>query len=177
MDLEQTFALLERGPRVFDALLRGLPETSSSSSEGVGAWTPVDVVRHLVYTERHDWMPRIRIILESGESETFAPLDRAASVSGSGGALGQLLDDFARLRAENMAALREMSLTPEQLALRGRHPAFGPVTLSQLIATWPAHDMTHLHQLSRILAHPYREDVGPWSAYLGVLQCSGHSAS
>ena len=176
MDLEQTIALLERGPRVCDALLRGLPEAFTSGSEGVGAWTPVDVVRHLVYTERHDWMPRIRMILESGESQTFAPLNRAASVGGSEDSLGQLLDEFARLRAENMAALRGLKLTNEQLALRGRHPAFGAVTLSQLIATWPAHDMTHLHQLSRVLAHQYRESVGPWSAYLGVLQCSGHSA-
>jgi hypothetical protein len=176
MDLQHTIALLERGPRVFDGLLRGLPDALTKCAEGAGAWTPVDVVRHLVYTERHDWMPRIRMILESGESQTFAPLDRTASVSGSEAALEEVLDEFARLRAENMAALRAFDFGGKQLALRGRHPVFGPVTLSQLIATWAAHDMTHLHQLSRILAHQYREAVGPWSAFLGVLQCSGHSA-
>jgi hypothetical protein len=176
MDLEQTIALLQRGPRVFDALVRGLPDGLTSCVEDIGAWTPVDVVRHLVYTERNDWMPRIRMIVEAGESRTFAPLDRAASIGGSEASLDRLLDDFAGLRAENLAALRAFQFGGEQLALRGRHPAFGPVTLSQLIATWAAHDMTHLHQLSRILAHQYREAVGPWSAYLGVLQCSGHSA-
>ena len=176
MDVEQTLALLERGPGVFDALLRRLPDALTSCAEGVDTWTPVDVMRHLVYTERHDWMPRVRMIIESGESQTFARLDRAASVVGSEASLGQLLDDFARLRAENVAALRGFQFTPDQLVLRGRHPAFGPVTLSQLIATWAAHDMTHLHQLSRILARHYRDEVGPWSAYLGVLQCSGHSA-
>jgi hypothetical protein len=176
MDLEHTIALLQRGPRVFDGLLRDLPDALTSCAEGVGAWTPVDVVRHLVYTERHDWMPRIRMILECGESQTFAPLDRTASVSGSEASLDEMLDDFARLRADNMDALRKFRFTPEQLGLRGRHPAFGPVTLSQLLSTWAAHDMTHLHQLSRILAHPWRDAVGPWSAYLGVLQCSGHSA-
>jgi hypothetical protein len=175
MDVEQTIALLERAPGVFDALLRGFPDALTSCTEGVGTWTPVDVLRHLVYTERHDWMPRIRMILESGESQTFAPLDRSASIEGGGG-LSELLDDFARLRADNVAELREWNFTPQQLALRGRHPAFGAVTLSQLIATWPTHDMTHLHQLTRILAHQYRDAVGPWRAYLGVLQSSGHSA-
>jgi hypothetical protein len=175
MDLAQTIALLERGPGVFDALLRGLPEALTSCAEGVGTWTPIDVVRHLVYTEDHDWLPRIRMILDFGESQVFAPLDRAASIQ-AGGSLGELLDEFARLRAENVAELRKWNFTPEQLELRGRHPAFGAVTLSQLIATWPTHDITHLHQLTRILAHEYRDAVGPWSAYLGVLQCSGHSA-
>jgi hypothetical protein len=158
-------------------MLRGLPQAFTSCAEAPGAWTPTDVMRHLVHTERDDWMPRIRMILEAGESQTFAPLDRAASIRGGADvSMAELLDQFARVRAENVAALRGWDFSTEQLALRGRHPAFGPVTLSQLLSTWAAHDMTHLHQLTRTIAGRYREDVGPWSAFLGVLQCSGHSA-
>ena len=69
-----------------------------------------------------------------------------------------------------------MNLAHSDLRLRGRHPALGVVTLSELLATWAAHDMTHLHQISRVIAHQYRESVGPFGAYLGVLQCAGHSA-
>src|SRR5258708_32230673 len=90
--------------------------------------------------------------------------------------LEQLLDDFARLRSENLAALQALDLQPEDLARRGKHPALGTVTLSQLLATWAVHDLTHVHQLSRVMAHQYRDAVGPWSAYLGVLHCAGHSA-
>jgi hypothetical protein len=87
-----------------------------------------------------------------------------------------LLDDFARVRSKSLAQLRALNLQPADFARCGRHPAFGSVTLAQLLATWATHDLTHLHQLSRVLAHQYRAAVGPWSAYLGVLQCTGHSA-
>lgn len=39
-----------------------------------------------------------------------------------------------------------------------------------------AHDLTHLHQISRIMAIQYREVVGPWTEYLGVMNCNGHSS-
>ena len=78
--------------------------------------------------------------------------------------------------AENLAELRALNLTEQDLNRRGLHPELGTVTLSQLLATWAVHDLTHLHQISRIMAHQYREAVGPWTAYLGVMQCAGHSA-
>jgi hypothetical protein len=110
--------------------------------------------------------------------EPFTPFDRGGHVRETQGkSLGQLLDEFARLRTENLEELRAWNLQPDDLAKRGRHPAFGAVSLSELLATWAAHDLTHLHQVSRIMAHQYRETVGPWSKYLGVLQCTGHSAN
>ena len=124
-----------------------------------------------------DWMPRVRMILEHGETRAFVPFDRWAQERESKGkSLAELLDEFARLRSANLHDLRALNLKPEDLARRGRHPALGVVTLSQLLATWAAHDLTHLHQISRVMAHQYREAVGPWSAYLGVLHCTAHSA-
>jgi hypothetical protein len=134
-------------------------------------------VGHLIVGERTDWMPRVRIILKDGEARPFDPLDRFAQAKESQGkSLEQLLDDFARLRKENLGALQALNLRQEDLTRRGRHPALGVVTLSELLATWAVHDLTHLHQLSRVMAYRYRDVVGPWSAYLGVLKCSGHSA-
>ncbi len=175
-DLHQTQALLLRTPAALDTLLRGLPESWTHSNEGNSTWTVFDVIAHLIHCERTDWMTRVRSILEHGETLPFAPLDRAAgSQFSQGKPLPQLLDDFARLRSENLEALRNLDLQPQDLARRGLHPAFGPVTLSQLLSTWAAHDLTHLHQISRIMAHQYREAVGPWIRYLGVLHCDGHS--
>jgi ferric-dicitrate binding protein FerR (iron transport regulator) len=122
-------------------------------------------------------MPRARIILEQGEARAFDRFDRFAQFKESQGkSLEQLLDEFARLRKENLAALRTLNLQPEDLQRQGKHPELGVVTLAELLATWAVHDLTHVHQLSRVMAHQYRDAVGPWSAYLGVLQCSGHSA-
>ncbi len=177
-DLTHTVSLLTRTPAALNALLRDLPERWTSHNEGENTWSAFDVVGHLIHGERTDWMPRARIILQFGQTQAFEPFDLWGQVREcQGKSLGQLLDEFARLRSENLDELRALNLQPEDLALRGRHPALGVVTLSELLATWAVHDLTHLHQISRTMAHQYREDVGPWSAYLGVLQCAGHSSS
>jgi hypothetical protein len=176
-NLEYTIALLARTPAALDALLRALPETWTLQNEGESSWSAFDIIGHLIHGERTDWMPRAKMILQSGETRAFEPFDRWAQVRESQGkSLGQLLDEFARLRSENLAELRGLNLGREDFERRGRHPALGIVTLSQLLATWATHDLTHLHQISRVMAHQYRDAVGPWSAYLGVLQCRGHSS-
>ena len=176
-NLQHTVALLTRTPAALDALLRDLPETWTLGNEGEKTWSAFDVVGHLIYAERVNWIPRAKILLQFGETRPFEPFDRLGHVRGSQGkSLGQLLDEFARVRAESLAELRALDLRPEDLKRRGRHPAVGAVTLSELLATWAAHDLTHLHQISRIMACQYREAVGPWSKFLGVLQCAGHSS-
>jgi len=177
-NLQDTVSLLTRTPAALNALLRDLPEAWTFANEGEGTWSAFDVVGHLIHGERTDWMSRARRILEFGESRPFEAFDRLGHERESEGkSLGQLLDEFARLRSENLDELRGLNLRQEDFARRGRHPALGVVTLSELLATWAAHDLTHLHQVSRSMAHQYREAVGPWSRYLGVLQCGGHSAA
>ena len=174
-DLENTMALLGRTPGVLDELLRGLPEAWTHHNEGDGTFTVVDVVGHLIYADKANWIPRARRILESGEAQPFDAFDREGHVEECRGKmLPQLLDEFAKVRSGCLEDLRALNLNPEQLRRRGRHPAFGAVTLSELLATWAAHDLTHLHQISRIMARQYREQVGPFGAFLGVLKCEGH---
>lgn len=181
-ELAEVVAVLTRSPACLDALLRGLPNLwvyggEGRNKDGKDTWSAFDIVGHLVHGERTDWMPRARIILENGEARPFDPFDRLAQFKESQGkSLAQLLDEFARLRRENLAALQALNLQPEDLTRRGKHPVLGVVTLSELLATWALHDLTHLHQLSRAMAHQYRDQVGPWSAYLGVLKCVAHSS-
>lgn len=177
-NLDHTLALLARTPAALNVLLRDLPEMWTHRNEGEGTWSAFDIVGHLIHGERTDWMPRTKRLLQSGETQPFDPFDRLGHVRESEGrSLTELLDEFARLRSENLDELRALNLRQEDLKRRGRHPALGVVTLSELLATWAAHDLTHLHQLSRVMAHQYRQAVGPWSKYLGVLQCAGHSSS
>jgi hypothetical protein len=175
-DLAHTVALLARTPAALNALLRDLPETWTRRNEGDDTWNAYEVVGHLIHGERTDWMPRVNIILQYGEERTFTPFDMEAHKrQDRTRPLEQLLDEFARLRSQNLAQLQALNLRPEHLQRRGRHPELGAVTLAQLLATWAAHDLTHLHQISRILAYQCRQAVGPWSVYLGVLRCHGHS--
>jgi hypothetical protein len=176
--LQDTLSLLSRTPAALNALLRDLPETWTLRNEGEATWNAFDILGHLAHAERTDWMSRARTILQFSETRTFESFDREGHVREiQGKSLPQLLDEFARLRAENLSELRALNLRQEDLERRGWHPSFGSVTLSELMATWAVHDLTHLHQISRLLAHQYREAVGPWSVYLGVLQCTGHSSS
>ena len=175
--LQNTISLLAHTPAALDAFLRDLPETWTLRNEGEDTWSAFDVIGHLIHGERTDWMPKTRMVLQFGETKTFEPFDRWGHVREcQGKSLGQLLDEFARLRSKNLDELRALNLRQEDLELRGRHPALGIITLSELLATWAAHDLTHLHQISRVMAHQYREAVGPWNGSLGVLQCVGHSS-
>jgi hypothetical protein len=179
--LVDAIALLTCTPATLDALLRGMPDIwvrgNEGCSDGKNTWSAFDIVGHLIVGERTNWMQRARAILEHGEARPFDPFDRFARERESlGKSLAQLLDEFARLRKENLAALHALNLQPEDLSRRGCHPALGVVTLSQLLATWAVHDLTHVHQISRVIAYQYRDAVGPWNSYLGVLKCAGHSA-
>ena len=175
-NLEHTIAVLSRTPSTMNAMLRDLPEEWTHRNEGDGTFSAFDVIGHLIHGDRTDWIPRARIILEHGDTKPFEKFDRLAQVRESKGkSLPQLLDEFARIRVEKLDELRALNLKPQDFERRGQHPALGIVTLSQLLATWGAHDLTHLHQVSRVMAHQYREAVGPWTRYLGVMHCNGHS--
>ena len=173
-NLPATLGLLAATPNTLDALLRPLPSSFTQQNEGGDTWTIPQVLAHLIHGERTDWLPRIRIILRAGESEPFPAFNRQAHLADTR-PIPDLLTEFAHLRAASVAELQALNLTPHDLERRGHHPVFGPVTLSQLLATWPVHDLTHLHQITRVLAAQYREAVGPWNRYLGVLRCDGHS--
>lgn len=175
-DLEHTMALLARTPAALDAFLRDLPDTWTRHNEGENTWTALDIVDHLIHGETYAWLPRVRHALEFGDTRPFPPFDRVSNAAeGRDPSLPELLDEFARVRAASLSTLRAMNLQPSDLERRALHPALGEVTLSNLLATWAAHDLSHLHQLTRVMAHQYREAIGPWTALLGVMKCKGHS--
>lgn len=169
-DLDTGVAVLERTPETLRAMLAGLPPAWTEPNEGPETWSAYDIVGHLIHGERTDWIGRARIILEQGPDRRFAPFDRFAQFRESQGkSLAELLDEFARLRAENLATVAGWHLTDAELALEGEHPAFGAVTLRQLLSTWVAHDLGHIAQIARVMAKQYRDAVGPWRAYLPVM--------
>jgi DinB superfamily len=176
--LNNTVALLTRTPAALNSLLRDLSETWILQNEGGSSWNVFDVVGHLIHAELTNWMPRARIIMQSGEDKPFESFDRLAQQRESRGrSLSPLLDEFARLRSQSLDELNGLDLRPVDFERRGRHPVLGTVTLSELLAAWAAHDLTHLHQISRIMAYQYRHAVGPWVKFLGVLQCKGHGSA
>jgi len=169
-DLKQGVPVLTRTPGTLRAMLAGLDAAWTDATEGPETWSPHGIVGHLIHGERTDWIPRAQIILAQSPNRRFAPYDRFAQVRDSQGkSLGDLLNEFERLRADNLSTLAGWRISEAQLALQGEHPEFGPVTLRQLLSTWVAHDLGHIAQAARVMAKQYREAVGPWRAYLTIL--------
>jgi hypothetical protein len=168
--LDQAKEILRRTPATLNALLSDLPNDWVLSNEGPETWSPYDVIGHLIEGEETDWIPRARIILEQGEARPFDKFDRFAMFEKSQGkSLPELLARFEQLRGESLRQLDEMKLTPELLQKQGTHPALGVVTLSHLLSAWVVHDLGHIRQIVRVMAKQYREAIGPWTAYLTIV--------
>ena len=169
-DLADGVAVLERTPATLRAMLDGLAPGWTDATEGPDTWSPYVILGHLVHAETDDWIPRAKIILAQGPQRRFTPYDRFAQFEESKGkSLGDLLDEFGTLRGQNVATLAGWNLGERQLALEGEHPAFGLVTLRQLLATWVVHDLGHIAQIARVMAKQYKSAIGPWRAYLPVV--------
>lgn len=169
--LDRAIEVLSRTPTVLRSMLGDLSEPWVQSNYGEKTFSPFDVVGHLIHGERTDWMPRAKIILEHGESRPFDTFDRYAMYEASRGkTIGELLDTFESLRRQNVRDLKALGLSESQLALRGTHPQLGPVTMRELLSMWVVHDLNHIAQIAKAMAHQYHDEVGPWLAYASILK-------
>jgi hypothetical protein len=169
-DLEKSVSILRRTPQVFKTMLVGLHDDWIRGNEGADTFSPFDIIGHLIHGEETDWPNRVKMILEFGTTQTFVPYDRFAMYELSKGkSLGQLLDEFEIIRAENVEWLLSLDLSQKDLEKKGVHPKFGEVTLQQLLSTWVVHDLTHLAQASRVMAKQYKDEIGPWTEFFRIL--------
>lgn len=168
--LERSYEILDRTPAVLQALLSGLPDDWVMPNEGPETFSPYDVAGHLLHGERTDWVVRAKMILEFGNTQTFERYDRFAQYEESKGkSLQQLLDEFTAIRKENMDWFKAANLTEDDLNKKGMHPVLGEVTLRNLLATWVVHDLTHISQITRVMAKQYTSEMGPWPQFFRIL--------
>ena len=169
--LDRTIEILERTPAALQCLIAGLNSDWTSSNEGPDTWSVFDIIGHLIHGEKTDWIPRAELILSTKDDKLFTPFDRFAQFENSRNRdLASLLSEFAELRQANIEKLKNFNLTDTDLLKTGIHPSFGPVTLKQLLATWAVHDLNHLSQIARVMAKQYKDAVGPWTEFLGILK-------
>jgi len=170
-NISQSLQILERTPAVVETMLSGLDDEWIMNNEGPGTWSCYDIVGHYIHGEKTDWMPRMQVILHDSGDKKFTPFDRFAQYQDSKGkSLPQLIAVFKTLREENIRILRSLTFSEALLNKTGIHPHFGVVTLRQLLSTWVVHDLNHIYQMNRVLSKQYKEEVGPWVEFLGVLQ-------
>ncbi len=169
--LEKSIEILERTPKVLKAMLLDISADWITNNEGGETWNVVEVVKHLIDGENTNWIPRVEVILSAESDKNFPPFDRFAHLKDSSkSSLSELLNKFAEVRKNSLGIVRAKNITAQELEAKGLHPAFGEVTLSQLLATWVVHDLDHISQISRIIAKQYQVEVGPWVEYLKILK-------
>jgi len=170
-DIHDSIEVLQRTPTILESYLSGLPDTWLKKNEGENTWSPYDIIGHLIFGEKTDWIPRAKLILSQSENRMFEPFDRFAQLKeDQNKPIAELIGDFKDLRAKNLEELKSLNISAKDLELTGMHPEFGEVTLEQLISTWVVHDLGHIAQISRVMAKQYAGNVGPWNAYLGILK-------
>jgi hypothetical protein len=169
-DLQKSIEILEKTPEVLTTMLQGISKDWTHTNEGENTWSPYDVIGHLIVGEKTDWMIRTTIILSTSEDKRFVPFDRFAQLQETQDIpISELLSEFATLRNKNLKELIALQITDQDLMRTGIHPELGEVTLSQLLATWTAHDLGHIAQISRVMAKQYTNEVGPWKKYLTII--------
>ncbi len=170
-NIQKSIEILERTPIVLKTLLSGISDDWTMNNEGGETWSPYDVIGHLIYGDRQNWMQRLYLILDAKSDHVFTPFDRFAQFEESKGkTLTQLLDEFELLRNENLTKFKALNLQESQLDLTGIHPGLGEVTMRQMLATWVVHDLDHIQQIVRVMAKQYKEEVGPWIENLKILR-------
>ncbi len=170
-ELDKSKEILERTPKVLETLLNGLSKEWIENNEAKNTWSPYDIVGHLVFGEKTDWIVRMKTILSDSENKLFEPFDRFAQLNeNQNKPIGDLINEFKLLRVKNLNELELLNITQKDFERVGIHPEFGNVTLKQLISTWAVHDLGHIAQITRVMAKQYTKEVGPWINYLGVLK-------
>jgi hypothetical protein len=168
--VKEAVQILERTPTVMRSLLSGISDEWIMNNEGPETFSPFDVLGHLIHGEKTDWVTRAKIILEFGVSKPFTPWDRFAQYEESKGkTTDQLLDEFEAVRKQNVTWLTGANLNEADLEKTGIHPVLGSVTLRNLLSTWVVHDLTHIAQVTRVMAKQYKTEMGRWPEFFRIL--------
>lgn len=169
-DLNNSIEILEKTPKILEACLSELSDSWLKNNEGENTWSPYDIIGHLIFGEKTDWIIRAKIILSQSENKTFEPFNRFAQLKeNQNKPISELLAEFKNLRESNLKELKSLNITDKDFKLKGIHPELGEVTLDQLLSAWVVHDLGHISQISRVMSKQYLKNVGPWKTYLGIL--------
>lgn len=170
-DLDYMLKTLDRTPRILNSLLKGQPSNIVHRNEGGDTWSPCEVLAHMIQGERRDWIRRVGIIVNKIGNRKFEAFNLGGHKEylAHHNSIEQLLHEFEALRRKNLWTLYNFQIDDDKLAWTGFHPEIGEVTLQNLLSTWVCHDLSHLSQISRVMARNYTGLVGPWYEKMTIL--------
>lgn len=160
--LEVARPILYTTPLRWENLTQNLPTELITLSPAPNEWSALDCLQHLVDTDRSVFPVRIKALLAGQDFSAFDP-NSQGTLPQQGRSPQELAEALAALREANLELFD--GLTPSDLARQALHQELGPVTMSELLHEWVAHDLMHTIQAERALMQPFIQGCEPWRSY------------
>jgi hypothetical protein len=157
LNFERALDILAGTPPVLSAVVTNLPRSAHDERPSEGAWSPREVLAHLLHAETQTMGPRV----QRASQENNMKIDPSATLAQPPpGDPRQMSNEWADARAENLIWLRQ--LTREQRAHVVQHPRFGEISVDTYVAEWAYHDLDHLRQILSVLSADLYPHIGPF---------------
>jgi hypothetical protein len=157
LSFERALDILAGTPPVLSAIVSNLPRLAQDERPSEGAWSPREVLAHLLHAETSTMGPRVRRAADEDKLDlsTMPAPDQPPAGDGR-----EMSNDWADARAANLVWLRK--LTSDQRAHVVQHPRFGQISVDTYVAEWAYHDLDHLRQILSVLAADLYPHIGPF---------------
>ena len=148
--------ILAGTPAVLSAIVSNLPRSAADERPAENAWSPREVLAHLLHAETTTLGPRVK----RGAEENHVHFQRSTTPAPAPTDPREMSNAWADARAANLVWLRH--LTAEQRAHIVHHPRYGEITLDTYVAEWAYHDLDHLRQILSVLSSDLYPYIGPF---------------
>jgi hypothetical protein len=163
IDVTRLIERLEWFGAALRAVVSGVPMDDARWKSPDGAWSILEIVRHLLDEEIEDFRRRIRLTIETPAADWPAndPERWAVERRYNEAPLAETAAKFAEERAASVRWLRERVSIDWSVA--HSHPQYGSFHAGDLLASWAAHDALHLRQIAKRLYQLTQRDAGKFS--------------
>jgi hypothetical protein len=157
---------LERFATVLPVLVRDVPASDARWKPPDGAWSILEVLGHLADEEVEDFRTRLELTLRD-PMLPWPPIDPERSAVErryNEADLQAVLDRFLVERQQSISWLKSLPAETNWSA-SSSHSTAGTLHAGDLLASWAAHDLLHLRQITKRLFQLTQRDAGTFETH------------
>jgi hypothetical protein len=150
LNLAQTVSRLSGTAETIQSLVHHVEKEQAVWKPSTNEWSILEVINHLADEEDQDFRTRFDLILNQPDT-TWPAIHPSAWVTErayNSRDLSESLERFLLERDKSITWLK--GLASPDLERSHVHPSFGTLSAGDLLASWVAHDLLHIRQLTRL---------------------------